>query len=361
MDTKSSFLKNIIFFLIGLVAFSFFLELFLRFVVKVPNHRLKNADLETSLQIPGIFKPGQDFVRVDLHKEELPYRIIINSKGLRGKDFEIKKKKDTFRILCLGDSYTFGILINQGETYPEQLESILNNNNQSGLQFEVINAGVSGYTLSDEYDFYRNKLYKLNPNLVIIAFVMNDVPDYSRSISPWRSQQKNAEFWSRKKYISFLRDRLIDTSIYNAKKILLAYMRATGWNDSPDVYLIVNKYYDSNTMELWNKYFDTLIQFKKDLDEKGTELLLVIFPVYAQIYENATVHPQEYFIKRCSEIGVETLDLTPAFRESAKKGKKLFYMPIADHPTPEGCSVTVNAIKKYLFDSKKIVQQRNIN
>lgn len=364
METKLSFLKNIIFSLIVVVVFLSFLELFLRFIMKVPSHILKNADLETSSQIPGIFKPGQDFLRVDMFKEKLPYRIFINSKGLRGKDFELKKKNDTFRILCLGDSYTFGVYVNQGGTYPEQLESVLNNG-ENITKFEVINGGVSGYTLSDEYDFFKNKLHKLEPDMIIVGFVMNDVSDYSRSLSSWESQQRNAEFWAERKYTSFIRNFLIDTSIYNGGRILLAYMKVKGGQSetTPNEYKynIVNDEYDNNTIELWNKYFKTMAKFKKDLDEKGIRLLLMVFPVYAQIHENATVHPQKYLMKRCSEIGVETLDLAAVFRESAGEGKKLFNMPIEDHPTSEGYFITAKAIKKYLSDSKLLSKISDIN
>lgn len=341
-----------------------FLELFLRFIVKIPSHILKNADLEISSQIPGIFAPVQDFVRVDMFKEKLPYRIFINSNGMRGNDFELKKSKDTFRILCLGDSYTFGVYVDQGKTYPEQLESILNEN-KSGPKFEIINGGVSGYTLSDEYDYYKNKLHNLDPDFVIVGFVMNDVSDYSRPISSWQSQQKNAKYWAERKYTAFVRNLLIDTSIYNGGRILLAYMKVKGGKSetTPNEYKynIINDEYNSNTTELWNKYFKTLTKFKKDLDEKGIGFLLMIFPVYAQIHENATVHPQEYLVRRCSEIGVGTLDLTSKFREYSINGKKLFNMPIEDHPTSEGYSVTAKAIKKYLSDSKVISNINDIN
>ena len=49
----------------------------------------------------------------------------INNHGLRDDDFTARKPKGTRRVLCLGDSRTFGYLVDQDEAYPSQLERLL--------------------------------------------------------------------------------------------------------------------------------------------------------------------------------------------------------------------------------------------
>jgi len=69
--------------------------------------------------------------------------IEINSLGFRGKEYNSEKSNNTFRIVVLGDSVTFGIGVNNGDTYPAKLEKILNNN--SKMNYEVWNLGLIGY------------------------------------------------------------------------------------------------------------------------------------------------------------------------------------------------------------------------
>ena len=59
------------------------------------------------------------------------FEVSTNSLGLRGSELE---PKSNYRILCLGESVTFGWGVKNAETYPSQL--------QKRLGVEVINAGI---------------------------------------------------------------------------------------------------------------------------------------------------------------------------------------------------------------------------
>lgn len=52
--------------------------------------------------------------------------------------------KDAFRIICVGESTTFGWPVH-GNGYPEQLEQLLNKNS-SHKRFQVFNLGVCAVT-----------------------------------------------------------------------------------------------------------------------------------------------------------------------------------------------------------------------
>ena len=49
--------------------------------------------------------------------------ITINSHGLRDKEYTYTKPKNVFRILCLGDSCTFGLGVSISKTYHSLLEN----------------------------------------------------------------------------------------------------------------------------------------------------------------------------------------------------------------------------------------------
>ncbi len=104
-----------------------------------------------------------------LWQSKITYRI--NSHGFRDYEFPVEKNKGLYRIIILGDSYTFGWGLNIEDTYPKVLESLFRND---GYAVYVINAGVYGYNTQQESLFFKKELLKYNPNLVIIGFVSND-------------------------------------------------------------------------------------------------------------------------------------------------------------------------------------------
>lgn len=81
-------------------------------------------------------------------------------------DWLVKNSDDSYVILCLGDSFTFGVGAPNDKSYPKQLEELLNDNNK-GKKFKVINAGVGGYNTSMILDKFVNDFKKIKPDLVV--------------------------------------------------------------------------------------------------------------------------------------------------------------------------------------------------
>lgn len=95
--------------------------------------------------------------------------VTSNNLGFRDKPIG-KKEKGTYRIIAVGDSFTFGHGIRDvNDTYPKQLESYL----QTLIphkSIEVINAGEKGYSPDQEYTLIRKKIVDLDPDLIIWNF-----------------------------------------------------------------------------------------------------------------------------------------------------------------------------------------------
>lgn len=97
----------------------------------------------------------------------------INSFGFRGTDFSLQKPADTYRILGVGDSFTFGEGVNEQDTFLSRLQRQLAAQHPTQT-FEAINAGTSGYNTQDEVISLTKRWLKLTPDLVILTFTMND-------------------------------------------------------------------------------------------------------------------------------------------------------------------------------------------
>jgi lysophospholipase L1-like esterase len=95
----------------------------------------------------------------------------INSEGFRGP--ERRRGRAPLRILCVGDSITFGFGVDQDETWPEQLTRILGERHP-GRELEVINAGVAGWSWLQGLRFVELRGLDLDPDIVVIGHGTND-------------------------------------------------------------------------------------------------------------------------------------------------------------------------------------------
>ena len=95
----------------------------------------------------------------------------INSRGVRGPEFEQEPRPGIYRILLVSDSGSFGSGVNDGEPLPDQMQAILGSD-----KFEVINLSVSAYTNVQEYLWLINEGLTYKPNMVILGFTpANDI------------------------------------------------------------------------------------------------------------------------------------------------------------------------------------------
>jgi len=150
------------------------------------------------------FVPSNDIFLGWEHNKKLNN---CNSFGNYDKEYRLKKDKETFRILVLGDSIT------EAGGYVKGLEAMLAGSGL-GKKFEVWNCGVGCYGLKQYAAYIVNRAYKFDPDMVIIGFCMNDLDDFSlvlltekNDISaycfPALSKIQNIESFSVNRYLLF--------------------------------------------------------------------------------------------------------------------------------------------------------------
>lgn len=120
-------------------------------------------------------------VTSELKPPWLPYDYTehINADALNeNRDYTPEKPPGIYRIMTLGDSFTYGLFVDTRDNWTELLESRLNAECGKG-KFEVINLGVSGY--DTEYSEHRFSVRgeKYHPDLVIWLFQNNDFTELS--------------------------------------------------------------------------------------------------------------------------------------------------------------------------------------
>lgn len=105
-------------------------------------------------------------------------RLTTNRFGLRDEDFPIAKTGR--RVMVYGDSFIASELSELDNTYPKQLQQMLNET--SGKPIQVINAGVAGYGVDQVSLRLDEDVDRYDPDLVIISlFAGNDFGDNVRN------------------------------------------------------------------------------------------------------------------------------------------------------------------------------------
>jgi len=125
------------------------------------------------------------------------WRIALNGEGFRSAPFSAVRKPGVLRIACMGDSWTFGMNVNQDQTYPARVEARLAGQ-QPARNVDVMNFGILGYTSFQGLQLLKTRVLDLQPDVVIIGFGMNDsdVAGYrdrdvvASGVTSWRDRVK---------------------------------------------------------------------------------------------------------------------------------------------------------------------------
>lgn len=115
--------------------------------------------------------------------------VKINNLGFRDpRDYDLAKKPNTFRIIVLGDSVTFGHGSIHESTWPYLLESRLKRWRPE-VDWQVWNLGVPGYNTSQELSYLKDVAPSFHPDLVVVGFFFNDVFDnYRPQTIGWKAR-----------------------------------------------------------------------------------------------------------------------------------------------------------------------------
>ena len=109
-------------------------------------------------------------------------RVTYNERGLRDRPV-LPKAAGEYRVLALGDSVTFGWGVDQDKTFSARLEALLEERLHRPVR--VINSGVGGYNTVQEMTYFKQEGITLQPDLVMLTYVQNDIEVNKGPFDPW--------------------------------------------------------------------------------------------------------------------------------------------------------------------------------
>jgi lysophospholipase L1-like esterase len=277
-----------------------------------------------------------------------------NSLGLRNREVSVKRP-GTLRILFLGDSLIWSGETSSGDLYTEVLEQRLNARSVNKMSFEVINAGIPGYTTYQELEFLKLYGLDMDPDLVVLGFVFNDVY-YKYFHRPTKNYLLGFEPAAHLHHFNtdsflglvFARSHLAHEVVRRAD---ILWKRIVGRAVFPferrgDVSLAWKSYG-------WNHARRLLGEMHTLLRDKMVLLVVLVFPISEQVnpeyrgFDEAYVlYPQRRIRQICADYEIPMLDLTDAlYREG---GLTLFQDPL--HLNGKGNDVVANELEKYIIN-----------
>jgi hypothetical protein len=277
------------------------------------------------------------------------FPVATNSHGLREREFPTLPERGVVRILCLGDSLTFGDGVAVEDTYPKQLEALLRK--KGNAKYEVINAGVPSYDTWQEVVYFQEWGVQLRPRIVVMGFYANDpvprpetVKNFLTPGGTLRRQGFGGMFpdsvvhaLKGSRLLLFLRDRIskVVNRIHPSFEYLHQQSLLTGTE---------NSFVERGWREV-DASLETMASLRK---EHGFTLLLVIFPMPEQLVHD---HPRAYYQSRVQAIAnkhaIPSIDLLDSFKREFN-GFGSLLIEWDGHPNPNAYRIATKEIAGFI-------------
>ena len=268
--------------------------------------------------------------------------IQTNSHGLRDRERSWIKPMGIKRLLGIGDSFTFGYQVDLKDSYLKQLESRLNG---SKKQWDVINAGVSGYNMWQYLAYFENFGYRYDPDLVTIGLFFDDFYG-DPSFEEEKTDTQRFRSLSDISLVNFIRNST--ELLQNRYRYLLgaSWLKSIGDRrnhilNSKNHLLLSGK----ADPELYQKFESRLKKFVNIAKKHGVPVLVLLIPDAVQLH-----HPELKIVNSmiknvCLKHEAEYLDMTPYF-EKINDPETLYLLPHDAHTSPFGHRIIAREIEK---------------
>jgi lysophospholipase L1-like esterase len=272
-----------------------------------------------------------------------PYCVEFtnNRSGFRGRDFTVERAAGSFRVVVLGDSFTYGVGVADEETLPVQLEAALSERS-GALGVEVINLGEPGIDTARELAHLR-KHRDLRPDVVVLAYVLNDASraegvgqrDAAADLVMLRPQHLEvgeASSLRDSALIRFVQHRLARRRAH--EHTLAAYLETF----DPEV-----------NAEGLAETEAVLHELEAEVEASGAQLLVALYPILYQLGDD---YPLEAAHRKLGEIfdrlDIPWIDLrTAAF--AGQRAEALHVHPLDQHPNALAHGLAARAIADELI------------
>jgi hypothetical protein len=111
------------------------------------------------------------------------FTYTTNEIGRRGPFVRPAVASDVPNVVLLGDSFTFGIGVDDGDVYSVQLQNLV------GRTWRVVNGGMAGWGIDSEIKWFFQAATDYRPRAVVLQFCANDPWDSNTGVTTVKDGQ----------------------------------------------------------------------------------------------------------------------------------------------------------------------------
>jgi len=274
--------------------------------------------------------------------------FTTNEYGFRDRP-TIPSAPTMFRILCLGDSVTYGTGVSNQETFPNQLEAMLQQRAGSLMPIDVINAGVSAYNIRNIRAQLQGTIDAFRPNVVVYTFVENDLDDSLSAVpsgdlifyDPAKPLDAAFIYGSFAPHWMMQKKRLDDAA--GGLGIMNRYNQ---WRNAvPDIAppLGLGGHHEARSRWAW---IGRELQAMRDLClQRGASFSVMIFGT-----RNHSEPVNRKCIQICNSLGIPVCSTLPVFDHHTYMAE--YSLGYDSHCNPLGCRMMADRVFSFLEDQK---------
>lgn len=327
-----------------------------------------NLEPRAYSNVLGDLEPRRSFISREI--PDLPYAVSTNAQGFRGAGPLAGAGPDKpLRVLCLGDSFTYGVGVDDRNTFPALLQTYLQTRFPD-RRVEVVNAGVPFYDIFDELSYYRDKGRLLAPDVVVLQFYINDLEAmanaffrqdllkrqggvynaFDQSLG-FEVVERRLNDWLASRFPGLDRLRQSPAAPSGPSPASTGPFRAYHFQPSPaERALLADKtaLLDARNLpamaRFWTNYRLALRTLRDEVQRDGAAFLLLLAPDVQQVREDLN-GPAAALAPFCQENGIPFIDLARQLRALSRDDPdRAFLVPRNNHPNAEGNTVMAKAV-----------------
>lgn len=293
---------------------------------------------------------------------DLAVPIDVTADGLRGHTVA-EASAAAFRVLAIGDSFTFGLAVRQEDTWAARLEADLTRTNPRRT-VSVANAGVPGYNARQIRQRMEDIVPRLRPDLVILGLTtetfnrMQDPMAYvggtviRSSVAAYVAVAKEGLLYStfaspRLRALDYwlIRHFQLGAHLLSLGRRVAVRLRLATRHEPPHPLLPTDP---AAIREAMQPTLDEVAAMHEALDARGIPLLVLLISMQRPDGTFATPEVRqriynEVVMEECRREHLECVDVLPSLERQAA-GQPVFRTPNDQHWTPRAHQIAADTL-----------------
>jgi hypothetical protein len=256
--------------------------------------------------------------------------LKINAQGFRSnEDFDEPVPDDKVRLICSGDSFTFGFGVSNDQTWCQHL-TVLNQH------LETVNMAEGGYGLDQAYLWYKRDGARLKHDVQLFAFI---TPDFER-------MQYDQFLGYGKPVLAVVDNEVVTQNVPIPRRAFFVPLLTQGRGSIEKLrsvqFLRQTFFEEENTLApqpvldeeaVKNVTYHILKELKQLNQTRGSQLVLVYLPIQAdyQAGANSTDAQRQYIRQVAADEDLILIDLVEDFRGLPPEEINRLFIPYDDN------------------------------